>query len=35
MVSKSMFLLVGCVADADERLLEFKLLEWLRLDAAP
>jgi hypothetical protein len=30
MVSQSMSLLVGGVADADERLVESKLLEWLR-----
>jgi hypothetical protein len=30
MVSQSMFLLVGGVADVDERLMESKLLEWFR-----
>jgi hypothetical protein len=32
MVSQSMSLLVGGVADASERLVESKLLEWLRSD---
>jgi hypothetical protein len=34
MVSQSMSLLIGDVADADERLVESKLLEWLRSGAA-
>jgi hypothetical protein len=34
MVSQSMFLLIGGVADADERLVESMLLEWLRSGAA-
>jgi hypothetical protein len=32
MISQSMPLLVGGVADASEGLVEFKLLEWLRSD---
>jgi hypothetical protein len=35
MVSQSMPLLVGGVADASEGLVEFKLLEWLRSDVMP
>jgi hypothetical protein len=35
MVSQSMSLLVGGVADADERLVESKLLEWFRSGAVP
>jgi hypothetical protein len=34
MVSQSMSLLIGGVADADERLVESKLLEWLQSGAA-
>jgi hypothetical protein len=34
MVSQSMHLLVRGVADADKRLVESKLLEWFRYDAA-
>jgi hypothetical protein len=35
MVSQSMFLLVGGVADVDERLVESKLLEWFRSSVVP
>jgi hypothetical protein len=34
MISESLILLVGGVADADERLVESKQLEWLRSGAA-